>query len=107
MTVDWATTAGSATVGSDYQAVSGTLTFAPGETSKTITVNVIGDRLPEPNETFYVNLSAVTNVGQGMGTIVDDEPRIRIGDVTKRRATARRRRCSPSPSHSRPLTTRR
>jgi hypothetical protein len=87
VTVDWATTAGSATAGSDYQAGSGTLTFAPGETTKTITILVNGDRLPEPNETFYVNLSAPTNAGiaagQGVGSIADDEPRISISDVTK------------------------
>src|SRR5262249_5464236 len=51
------------------------------------TVQVKGDRLPEPNETFAVNLSSPTNAtiadGQGAGTIVDDEPRISIGDVTK------------------------
>jgi hypothetical protein len=66
---------------------SGTLTFAPGETSKTITVLVLGDRLPEPNETFVVNLSSPANAtvadGQGMGTIVDDEPRVSISDVSK------------------------
>jgi hypothetical protein len=88
ITVAYATADGSATAGTDYQAASGTLTFAPGETSKTITVPVVGDRLPEPNETFAVHLSSPTNAtiadGQGDGTIVDDEPRISIGDVTKR-----------------------
>ena len=48
---------------------------------------VNGDRLAEPNETFVVNLSSATNAtiadGQGVGTIVDDEPRISISDVTK------------------------
>jgi hypothetical protein len=86
VTVDWATTAGSATAGSDYQAGSGTLTFAPGETSKTITVLVNGDRLVEPTETFFVNLSspsadALIAAGQGVGSIDDDEPRISISDV--------------------------
>src|SRR5204863_3823937 len=79
VTVAYATGNGTATAGSDYQAASGTLTFAPGETSKTITILVNGDRLPEPNETFYVNLSAATNAGiaagQGVGNIADDEPR--------------------------------
>ena len=74
-------------VGGDYQAASGTRTFAPGETSKTVSVLVNGDRVPEPNETFGVNLSGPTNAtvfaGQGVGTIVDDEPRISIGDVRK------------------------
>jgi hypothetical protein len=87
ITVAYATANGTATAGSDYQAASGCLTFAPGETSKTITVQVVGDRLPESNETFFVNLSSPTNStvadGQGAGTIFDDEPRISISDVTK------------------------
>jgi probable HAF family extracellular repeat protein len=87
VTVAYATANGTATAGSDYLATSGSLTFAPGETSKTINVQVIGDRLPEPNETFGVNLSSPTNAiiadGQGTGTILDDEPRISISDVTK------------------------
>jgi hypothetical protein len=87
ITVAYSTGNGSATAGSDYQAISGTLTFAPGETTKTINVPVVGDRLPEPNESFVVNLSGATNAtivdGQGVGTIVDDEPRIAISDVTK------------------------
>jgi probable HAF family extracellular repeat protein len=88
VTVAFATAGGTATAGSDFQSTSGTLTFAPGETSKTITVQVVGDRLPEPTETFVVNLSGPTNAyiatGQGSGTIVDDEPRISITDVSKR-----------------------
>jgi Calx-beta domain len=87
VTVGWATADGTATAGSDYQAASGTLTFAPGETAKAIAVPVSGDRLGEPNETFVVNLSSPTNAtmadGQGIGTVVDDEPRISIGTVTK------------------------
>ena len=43
---------------SDYQAASGTLTFAPGQTSQTITVQVNGDRLGEADETFGVILSS-------------------------------------------------
>jgi chitinase len=86
VTVAYATENGTAT-SSDFQAASGTLTFAPGETEKTITVPVIGDRLGEPNETFAVNLSSPANAtianGQGVGTIVDDEPRISISDVSK------------------------
>jgi hypothetical protein len=87
VTVQYATADGTATAGSDYQSASGTLTFAPGETTKTISVPVIGDRLAEPNETFLVNLSQAVNAdiaaGQGTGTIVDDEPRISINDVAK------------------------
>jgi hypothetical protein len=88
ITVAYATGNGSATAGSDYQAVSGTLTFAPGETTRTITVPVNGDRLAEANEAFVVNLSSPTNAtiadGQAVGTITDDEPRIRISDVSKK-----------------------
>jgi hypothetical protein len=87
VTVTYTTADGSATAGSDYQAVTDTLVFAPGETTKTIPVLVYGDRIAEPNETFCVNLSSPTNAtiadGQGIGTIVDDEPRITINNVTK------------------------
>src|SRR4029077_1012456 len=87
VTVNYSTANGTATAGSDYQAASGTLTFTPGEISKTVTVQVIGDRLAEANETFGVNLSAPTNAtiadGTGAGTIMDDEPRISIGTVSK------------------------
>jgi hypothetical protein len=87
VTVNYATAAVTATSGVDYSAVSNALTFAPGETNKTITVQVIGDRIAEPNETFAVNLSGATNAsianGQGVGTILDDEPRVSINDVSK------------------------
>src|SRR4029077_9451593 len=73
--------------GSDYRAASGRLTFAPGETSKTISVLVNGDRLAEANEAFVVTLSGETNATlaniQGAGMIVDDEPLISITDVSK------------------------
>jgi hypothetical protein len=87
ITVAYATGNGTATAGSDYQAASSILTFAPGQTSKTITVPVIGDRLGEPSENFVVNLSNPTNAtiadGQGLGFILDDEPGITINDVSK------------------------
>jgi hypothetical protein len=86
VTVAYATGNDTATVGSDYTSTSGTLTFATGQTSETITVLVNGDRLAEPNETFVVNLSNPSNAtiadGQGVGTIVDDEPRVSISDVS-------------------------
>jgi hypothetical protein len=80
---------GGATADSDYQAVSGTLTFPPGETSKIVTVLVNGDREGEiTNESFSVNLSALMNAvtldGQGVGTIVDDEPFISIAPSMSR-----------------------
>ena len=77
VTVNYATANGTATAGSDYQSKTGSVTFAPGETSKTITVAVIGDRLKESNETFFVNLSGaiggeITD-SQGLGTILNDD----------------------------------
>src|SRR5262249_51706887 len=62
----------------DYQSTSGTLTFAPGETSKPVSVTLKGDLLVESDETFFVNLSnpsAGTNIGdpQGAGTIQNDD----------------------------------
>jgi subtilisin family serine protease len=87
ITVAFASSNGTATAGSDYQAASGILTFVPGETSKSITVRVSGDRLGEPNEIFFVNLAGATNAVisdvQGRATVVDDEPRISISDFTK------------------------
>src|SRR5207302_7050720 len=66
------------TAGSDYIATSGTLTFDPGQTSKTITVLVNGDTTFEPNETFTIHLSNASNatiaVGDGTGTIANDDP---------------------------------
>ena len=87
VTVGYATSNGTANAPSDYVAASGNLTFAPGETNKSVTILVKGDRLGEPNETFFINLSAANNAtvldGQGVGTIVDDEPRVTINDVAR------------------------
>jgi hypothetical protein len=87
VSVSYATADYTAIAGSDYQAASGTLTFAPGETTKTITITVNGDRLLEQDETFLVNLGGPANAvladGQAVGTILDDEPHISISDVTR------------------------
>ena len=90
VTVTYATADGTATLaGGDYRAASGTLTFAPGQTSKTITVLVNGDRLAEADEYFYVNLTGATDAGiangSGYAMIQDDEPRISISDVSQGR----------------------
>lgn len=61
VTVNYATANGSATAGSDYTAASGTLSFAAGETSKTITVNLLNDSANEQDETFLLSLSSPTN----------------------------------------------
>jgi ribosomal protein L35AE/L33A len=93
VTVEYQTANDSAVAGSDYQAQSGMLTFAPNETSKSIAVLVNGDRIGEANETFLIILSNPTNAaiayGTGEGTIVDDEPRISISDVTKKEGNGR------------------
>jgi len=71
----------------DYTAAAGDVVIPAGTTSQTFTIAVIGDRLAEPTETFSVNLSAPTNASiadrQGIGTILDNEPRVHISDFTK------------------------
>jgi hypothetical protein len=57
VTVDYATSNGTAVAGSDYTATSGTLTFAAGQTSRTFSVPIIGDTLDEANETVNLTLS--------------------------------------------------
>jgi hypothetical protein len=88
VTVYYSTANITATAGSDYTAASGAVIIPAGQLSRTFTVAVRGDRLVEPTETFAVNLSAATNAtisdGQGIGTILDNEPRISIGDVSKK-----------------------
>jgi uncharacterized delta-60 repeat protein len=97
VTVKYRAVSGSTTFDSvrpDYQFTSGTLTFAPGETTKEITIMVYADRdgevngknLDEAFETFAVLLSQPTNASldndRGLGTIVDDDVRISISDAT-------------------------
>src|SRR5262249_22304527 len=73
---NYSTANGTALAGSDYTAVSGTLTFAPGETTKTIIVQALDDTLFEPSETFTVTLSnpssgVTISDGLAAGTIQD------------------------------------
>ena len=88
VTVGYATADGTATAGSDYVAQAGMLTFAPGATTRTVSVVVNGDTLSEGNETFGVTLSTPVNatIGQatGTGTIANDDPlpTLTIADVT-------------------------
>jgi len=78
VSVDYATADDTAIAPGDYASASGTVTFAAGETNKTVTVAVRGDQLDEPDERFLVNLSnaqgATVSDGQGVGTIADDDP---------------------------------
>ena len=83
-TVQYATSNGTAT-GNDYQAAAGTLTFLPGQQSAMIAVKVLGNYIPQPNRTFFVNLTdpLITTNGvaapgnlsntQATSTILDDD----------------------------------
>jgi hypothetical protein len=77
--VNWSTSDGTATAGSDYTAASGQVTFTPGgSNTQTITVNVLGDTTVEPNETLYVNLQLASGTAlladsDGQGIILDDD----------------------------------
>jgi hypothetical protein len=88
VTINFATSDGSAKAGSDYFSNSGTLTFDPGQLSKSVSVRVIGDTSREPDETFFLNLSGATNAaisdGQGICTILNDDgaPALSISDVS-------------------------
>jgi hypothetical protein len=79
MTVLFATADGTATAANgDYTPASGTLTFAPGETSKTITIEVNGDSKREADETFYLDLFGLSNnvlftKNRGIGTILNED----------------------------------
>ena len=92
VTVGYATTNGTATAGSDYVTGSGTLTFAPGETSKSVTVGVLGDTTVEADETFVVKLSGASGAtisrARATGTIRNDDtapvlPTLSIADASK------------------------
>src|SRR5262249_23366051 len=92
VTVVASTSPGTASAGADFTATTQTITFAPGETSKTFSVPVLEDTLDEANETFSVTLTptsvlAVDTGGSdltGVGTITDNDatPTLSIGDVT-------------------------
>ena len=69
VTVSYNTADGSARSGQDYTAASGTLTFTAGQTSKQVSVTILGDRTVEANETLTLNLSAPTGVVLGTGKV--------------------------------------
>ena len=78
VTVQYVTADGTATGGTDYTSVSGTLTFGAKETAKTLAIPITGDRLDEDDETFSLLLSgasgAVINDDRGVVRILDDDP---------------------------------
>jgi hypothetical protein len=92
VTVAFATSNGTATAGTDYTATSGTLTFAAGETAKTVVVVIADDTLAEPSERFNLTLSAPVGAtivdGQGVVVIgpsdgaIAAQPLLSVADVT-------------------------
>lgn len=92
VTVKFATADASATAGTDYEGIIGTLTFNPGETIKTVSVKIIGDLTNEFDETLLVNLSDPTNASttdaQGVGTITNDDAPVLLIDETSGRAVS-------------------
>ena len=91
VTVNYATSDGTATAGADYTAISATtLTFSPGQTTKTFNVAVLADSLDEANETVTLTLSSASNASisdadaTGTLTITDDDatPSLSIADVS-------------------------
>jgi hypothetical protein len=76
VTVNYATSAGTATPGVNYVETTGILTFAPGVTSQTVSVPVIGNTMPESDTTFNLTLSNPVNcqldIDKVVGTIIDD-----------------------------------
>jgi hypothetical protein len=75
--VDYITQNGTATAGTDYAASSGTVSFAPGQTTALVEIAVFGDTVAEDDETFLVRLQnpqgAVIDDGEGIGTITNDD----------------------------------
>lgn len=90
--VNYATANATALAGSDYSQVIGSMTFAPGETSKTVSVTTINDAVVESEETLLLDLSNASGGptiadAQGTGTINDDDvapagPSFAIGDAS-------------------------
>lgn len=86
VTVNYATADGTATQPADYVNTFGTLTFTPGTTSQPLIVAVVGETVPEANETFFVNLSGAVNAtiadNQGVGTIINDDVPVTVSPAT-------------------------
>lgn len=78
VSVDYATADGTATAGSDYEAATGTVTFAPGETSKSIPITILGDLQPEHDEQFTIIFGnpsgAALSTPQVTVTLMNDDP---------------------------------
>ncbi len=88
VTVDFATSNGSATAGTDYTATSGTATISAGDLCTTVTIPILNDGVVEPNESFSVTLSNPNGATIGTGTAAvtiedctpNEDPEITIVD---------------------------
>lgn len=86
VTVEWATSDGSARAGEDYVAASGKITFAPGEIRQEVTVRILGDVVEEPDESFNVSLSGASGApitkSTALSTLLNDDftPGFSIGN---------------------------
>ena len=81
VSVDYATSDGSATAGSDYGAVNDTLVIPAGQLSGTLTVQVFGDTNVEPDETFTLTLSNAKGASLGIGSTLDATGTIETDDT--------------------------
>lgn len=92
VSVTASTQPGSATSNVDFGAGSVVVTFAPGQTSSTLTVFVIADTTVEGTENFFVNLSNPVNAtigrGQGEATIIDDDALLLLNQTNSTRGVA-------------------
>jgi len=87
VTVDYATSNGSATAPSDFTEITPTtLTFAPNQQTNSVTVTIQNDRVYEPDETFLINLTDPNNAklgdSQATGTIINDATSEQIAGLT-------------------------
>jgi Ca2+-binding RTX toxin-like protein len=82
VTVGYSTSSGTAASPSDYQTTSGQVSFAPGETLKQASVNVVGDTTFEGDETFTVTLASPVNAeiadGSAVGTIQNNDAQLGV-----------------------------
>jgi Calx-beta domain len=80
--VSWATADGTATSPADYASGNGTLTFAPGETSKSVSVSVVADLAIEQDETLTVSLSGPVNAtlakASATGTVKNEDTQVPV-----------------------------
>ena len=110
VTVQYATSGGTAASGTDFTSESGTLTFAADETSKTVSVSTADDAVDEDDETFTLTLSSPANATMGdataTGTINDDDgsPTVSVSDAGATEGGAVEFRVSLSAASSRQVT---